>query len=118
MRRKTLALAAEEELLIDLTFHKVSAKLVADFKEKIGIKGFYWVGRHLVPRTLFYSFFFSGLLILEATVFGIHYAVESYEFTVFFLFLGLITGSTLVLFIVESYIAVKKLNRKKREGYR
>lgn len=35
MRRKTLALATEEELLIDLTFHKVSASLVAEFKEKI-----------------------------------------------------------------------------------
>jgi hypothetical protein len=58
MRRKTLALATEEDLLIDLTFHKVSASLVADFKEKIGIKGFYWVGRHLVPRTLFLLFLF------------------------------------------------------------
>ena len=35
MRRKTLALATEEDLLIDLTFHKVSACLVAEFKEKI-----------------------------------------------------------------------------------
>ena len=35
MRRKTLALATEEDLLIDLTFHKVSASLVAEFKEKI-----------------------------------------------------------------------------------
>jgi hypothetical protein len=35
LRRKTCALAAEEDLLIDLTFHKVSASLVAEFKEKI-----------------------------------------------------------------------------------
>ena len=35
MRRKTLALATEEDLLIDLTFHKVSASLVAEFKQKI-----------------------------------------------------------------------------------
>ena len=35
MRRKTLALAAVEDLLIDLTFHKVSASLVAEFNEKI-----------------------------------------------------------------------------------
>jgi len=35
VRRKTLALAAVEDLLIDLTFHKVSASLVAEFNEKI-----------------------------------------------------------------------------------
>ena len=35
MRRKTLALATEEDLVIDLTFHKVPASLVAEFNEKI-----------------------------------------------------------------------------------
>ena len=35
MRRKTLAYATEEDLLIDLTFHKVPASLVAEFNEKI-----------------------------------------------------------------------------------
>jgi hypothetical protein len=35
MRRKTLALATEEDLLTDLTFHRVPASLVAEFKEKI-----------------------------------------------------------------------------------
>jgi len=35
MKRKTYALATEEDLLIDLTFHKVSASLAAEFKEKI-----------------------------------------------------------------------------------
>ena len=35
MRKKSLALAAVEDLLIDLTFHRVPASLVAEFKEKI-----------------------------------------------------------------------------------
>jgi hypothetical protein len=35
MKRKTLALATEEDLLIDLTFHKVPASLIAEFNEKI-----------------------------------------------------------------------------------
>jgi hypothetical protein len=35
MRRKTLALVNEEDLLIDLTLHKVPARLVAEFNEKI-----------------------------------------------------------------------------------
>jgi hypothetical protein len=35
MKRKTLAYATEENLMIDLTFHKVPASLVAEFNEKI-----------------------------------------------------------------------------------
>jgi hypothetical protein len=35
LRRKTLALATEEDLFIDLTFHKVPASLVAEFSEKV-----------------------------------------------------------------------------------
>jgi hypothetical protein len=35
VRRKPLALATEEDLLIDLTFHKVPASLVTEFNEKI-----------------------------------------------------------------------------------
>jgi hypothetical protein len=35
VRRKTLAYVTEEDLVIDLTFHKVPASLVAEFNEKI-----------------------------------------------------------------------------------
>ena len=35
MRKKTYALATEEDLLVDLTFHKVPASLVVEFKQKI-----------------------------------------------------------------------------------
>jgi hypothetical protein len=35
MRKKVLALATEEDLLISLTFHNVPASLIADFNEQI-----------------------------------------------------------------------------------
>jgi hypothetical protein len=35
MRKKILALATEEDLLIDLTFHKVPASLVTEFSQSI-----------------------------------------------------------------------------------
>jgi hypothetical protein len=35
MRKKTLALATEDELLIDLTLHNVPASLVTEFAESI-----------------------------------------------------------------------------------
>ena len=35
MKKKTAALATEDDLLVDLTFHNVSASLLAEFAEKI-----------------------------------------------------------------------------------
>ena len=35
MKKKTVTLAAENDLLVDLTFHNVSASLLSDFAEKI-----------------------------------------------------------------------------------
>ena len=35
MKKKTAAVATEDDLLIDLTFHKLPASLIAEFAEKI-----------------------------------------------------------------------------------
>jgi len=35
MRKKTVVLATEEDLLVDLTFHNVPASLLSEFAEKI-----------------------------------------------------------------------------------
>jgi hypothetical protein len=35
MKKKTLTLATEDDLLVDLAFHNVSASLLAEFAEKI-----------------------------------------------------------------------------------
>jgi hypothetical protein len=37
-------------------------------KEKVNISGYFWVGNNLVPRLIFYAFFFIGILIIEITV--------------------------------------------------
>ena len=40
MKKKTATLATEEDLLIDLTFHKLPASLIAEVAEKI-VKPYY-----------------------------------------------------------------------------
>jgi len=40
MKKKTQALALEEDLLVDLTFHSVPASLLSEFVEKI-VKPYY-----------------------------------------------------------------------------
>jgi hypothetical protein len=37
MKKKTTVLTAEEDLLVDLTFHNVSASLIREFAQKIVI---------------------------------------------------------------------------------
>jgi hypothetical protein len=37
-------------------------------KEKVGISGYFWVGKILVPRLIFYAFFFAGILLMEIGV--------------------------------------------------
>jgi len=37
MKKKTTVLATEEDLLVDLTFHNVSASLIREFAQKIVI---------------------------------------------------------------------------------
>ncbi len=80
-------------------------------KEKANIRGFFWIGRSLVPRMLFYSFFFLGLLIIELTILAIHFSIEDYEFVVFFFYMTLITGSAMTLFLVEGLLLFLRSRR-------
>ncbi len=86
-------------------------------KEKANIRGYFWVGKTLVPRMLFYSFFFMGILIVEITILAVHFGVEDYEFKVFFFYLALITGAAMTLFLVEGLLMLLRF-KKGRSSYR
>ena len=73
-------------------------------KEKANIRGYLWIGKSLVPRMLFYAFFFLGILIVEVVVLAIHFSVEDYQFKVFFFYLTLIRGAAMVLFLIEGIL--------------
>ena len=81
-------------------------------KEKANIRGYLWVGKTLVPRMLFYSFFFMGILIVEVTILGLHWSVEDYEFKVFFFYLALITAAAMVLFLIEGVLLLVRFRQK------
>ena len=81
-------------------------------KKKMRFNGYRWIGRRLVPNSMFYFYFFFGLFILEIVVLAIHYAVETYEFKVFFA-LGLtITGIAMILFLIEALSSNKRIGEK------
>jgi hypothetical protein len=80
-------------------------------KRKANIGGFVWIGRRAVPKMLAYSTIFFSILIIEFIVLGLHYAVETFEFKIFFLLLILITGLAMTVFVVEGLLQRRRLKR-------
>ena len=80
-------------------------------KRKARVGGYVWVGRRMVPKMLVYSLVFMGILIVELVVFALHYAVETFEFKVFFLLITLITGVAMVVFTVEGLRQRRRFQR-------
>ena len=57
--------------LVDLSLAEKDAYGRYSIKEKIGFRGYVWLGKSLVPRFIIYGVFFVGLLVPEAAVLGI-----------------------------------------------
>lgn len=72
-------------------------------KEKMGIKGSFWIGRSLVPRLIFYSFFFMGILSVEIAIIAIRFYVQE-PLQIEFIFLTFITVVAMVFFLFEGII--------------
>ncbi|MFB3889055.1 MAG: helix-turn-helix domain-containing protein [Candidatus Bathyarchaeia archaeon] len=80
-------------------------------KEKVDVNGYVWVGRTLVPRLMFYSFFFMGAFGAEITTivlfFVLGLAVETS-----FLFLTGMTALAMILFLSEAIRLHRKVQPK------
>lgn len=76
-------------------------------KEKVGIKGSFWIGRSLVPRLIFYSFFFMGILSVEIAIIAIRFYVQE-PLQIEFVFLTFITVVAVALFLFEGIILYLK----------
>jgi hypothetical protein len=81
-------------------------------KEKTNIKGHVWVGRNLVPRLIFYSFFFMGALGAEISTIVLSYLMSGLVIQISFLFLTGTTGVAMALFLIEGILLYRKLNPK------
>lgn len=69
-------------------------------KEKANIKGHFWIGRNLVPRLIFYSFFFIGILTAEVTIITIRLFINE-PIQTELIFLTLTTTIAATLFLIE-----------------
>jgi predicted membrane protein len=84
-------------------------------KEKTSINGHVWVGRNLVPRLMFYSFFFMGAFGAELAIIVLSYFSSSLVIETSFLFLTGMTAVAMMLLLVEGILLYRKLNPKKRQ---
>ena len=81
-------------------------------KEKTNISGHVWVGRNLVPRLMFYSFFFMGAFSAEIAIILLGYLAGSVVIETSFLFLTGMTAVAMVLFLAEGISLRRKTTPK------
>ncbi len=81
-------------------------------KEKTNINGHVWVGRNLVPRLMFYSFFFLGAFAAEITIILLSALIKGFVVQVSFYLLTGITGVAMALFLLEGIVLYRKLKPK------
>jgi hypothetical protein len=81
-------------------------------KEKTNISGHVWVGRNLVPRLMFYSFFFMGAFSAEIIIIALSHLVGGLVIETSFLFLTGITAVAMVLFFIEGILLHRKIKPK------
>jgi hypothetical protein len=81
-------------------------------REKLSIHGFVWIGKRFLPNALVYASVFSFALLWELVVFTIHFSVETNQFKIFFVLLTIVTVTALVLFTIEGFRLLKKIQRE------
>ena len=81
-------------------------------REKASINGHVWVGKNLVPRLMFYSFFFIGAFGAEIGIVILSYIIPDLTIEVSFLFLTGLTAVIIIILFIEGLLLRKKLKGK------
>lgn len=76
--------------------------------EKASIRGHLWIGKNLVPRLMFYSFFFLGILGVEVAIIPIQFFVQGRTPDLAIFYLIPITATAMALFMAEGIILLRK----------
>lgn len=79
-------------------------------KEKASVSGHMWVGKNLVPRLMFYSFFFIGAFGAEIGIILLSYLIPELTIETSFLFLTGMSAVAMILFFVEGVLLRRKVN--------
>jgi len=77
-------------------------------KERASISGHLWVGRKLVPRLVFSSFFFMGILGVEISIVAIQFFVYGQSLNLEIFYLIVISTIAMALFLAEGIVLHRK----------
>jgi hypothetical protein len=77
-------------------------------KEKISVSGHLWIGRNLVPRLIFYSFFFMGILGVEIGLIAVPFLLNGQAPELYLFYLIAPTTIAMALFLCEGLILRRK----------
>ncbi|PVX26829.1 MAG: hypothetical protein CW691_00215 [Candidatus Bathyarchaeum sp.] len=77
-------------------------------KEKVGVSGHLWFGRTLVPRLIFYSFFFIGILMVEIGLIALPLLTQGEAPALYLYYLLSPTAMATILFLAEGLWLRKK----------
>ncbi len=70
-------------------------------KQKVNVSGHFWVGRTLVPRLIFYAFFFVGILGVEVVAIAVPFIQRGQAPDLYLFYLIAPTAIAMVLFLGE-----------------
>lgn len=96
------------------TFGLIEKNQYGDYilKQKASINGHVWVGKNLVPRLMFYSFFFMGAFAAEVSIILLSLLIKDLVIQVSFIFLTGMTGVAMILFLIEGLMLYRKISHK------
>jgi hypothetical protein len=83
-------------------------------KERASISGHLWIGRKLVPRLVFYSFFFMGILGAEIAIIAIQVFFYGQTADIEIFYLIAITVTAMALFLGEGILLLRKTRPEKQ----
>lgn len=77
-------------------------------KEKVSVSGHLWIGRTLMPRLIFYSFFFMGILVVELALIALPLIAQNNSANLYLYYLISPTAIATVLFLAEGMLLRRK----------
>jgi hypothetical protein len=87
-------------------------------KEKANISGHLWIGRNIVPRLMFYSLFFMGIVAIEFIIIGIQFFAYGQMPDIILIYLLTTNFIAMLLFLGEGLLLRRKTRTEngKRNG--
>jgi hypothetical protein len=82
-------------------------------KEKTSISGHIWIGGNLVPRLMFYSLFFLGIVLLEVVILMVQLFSDTLALSLPLIYLLITNIIAFVLFLSEGLLLRKKMQPEK-----